>query len=125
MSRLMSDFIPSHQTELLLDLVGREAACGAGKSLQRLVGRKESDFTQSFSARGRPFGSGRRPAAGAAHEQRWTSERSGRTYSRERLLVPIGLVGAMKRGDRHGHIHKFPGPRRVEPDFFVVATNRL
>ena len=62
MARLMSNFIPAHRTKLLLDLVRRETARGAGKSLQRLVGRKKSDFTQGFSARGRPFRSGRRPA---------------------------------------------------------------
>jgi hypothetical protein len=61
MARLVSDFIPSHRTKLLLDLVGRETVHVAGKSLQRLVGRKKSDFTQGFSARGRPFGRVRRP----------------------------------------------------------------
>ena len=42
--------------KLLLDLVAGETVHVAGKSLQRLVGRKHSDFTQGFSARGRPFG---------------------------------------------------------------------
>ena len=39
MARLVSDFIPSHRTELLLDLVGREAARGAGKSVSRGAGK--------------------------------------------------------------------------------------
>ena len=33
MARLVSDFIPSHRTKLLLDLVGRETVHVAGKSL--------------------------------------------------------------------------------------------
>ena len=62
MARLVSDFIRSDQSELLLDLVGREAARSAGKSLQCLVGRKESDFAQDLTARGRPFRCIQRPA---------------------------------------------------------------
>ena len=56
MSRLVSDSIQSRRTEPLLDLVGREARRGAGKSLQCIVGRKAGDFAQDFSARGRSFG---------------------------------------------------------------------
>jgi hypothetical protein len=40
--------------------------------LQRLVGRKKSDFTQGFSARGRPFGCGRRLALLMSNDGRWS-----------------------------------------------------
>src|ERR1700733_12432707 len=107
MTRLVSDLIPPHRTEPLLDLVGREAARGARKPLQCFVGRKTSNFTQGFSARRRPFGRVRLPAPPRGDDRR-QGYRVGTTHAnvsfcRWTWLVPDGSpVGPFTRRCRYG-----------------------